>query len=520
MTGRGGAVDKIVAWDLGTGGNKASLYDREGSCLASTFVPYDTAYPRSGWHEQHPDDWWRAVVESTRRVLEQTRVDAREVACCGISGHSLGAVPLDREGRLLRELTPIWSDGRAVAQAQEFFRRCDELEWYRITGNGFSPHLYSVFKVMWYRDHEPVMFSRIDRIIGTKDYVNFRLTGRIYTDPSYASGSGVYDLLRWRYSDRLIEASGLPARIFPEIVPSTQVIGQLTREAADALGLHAGVDVVAGGVDNSCMALGAKAFKEGRVYNNLGSSSWIAVCSVKPLIHDVSRPYVFAHVVPGMFASALCIVAGGSSFRWIRDQLAPDLVARAERERVDAYDLMAEEAARSPPGARGLLFNPSLGGGMPMDKSADIRGGFLGLDLGHTRADLFRAAMEGITLGLRLCLDELRRLTQVSDEMLIVGGGSKSALWRQVYADGYGLRVVKSSVDQQAAALGAAAVAAVGTGLWRDFDRIDAIHRTEEIVEPDPAAAAAYQRLLGPFKKAADDLADLQSLLRARAGEG
>ena len=511
-------MDKIIAWDLGTGGNKASLYDREGNCLASTFVPYDTAYPNSGWHEQRPDDWWRAVVESTRRVLDQTRVDPRQIGCCGISGHSLGAVPLDREGRLLRPLTPIWSDGRAAAQAREFFGRCDELEWYRITGNGFSPHLYSVFKVMWYRDHEPGMFSRIDKIIGTKDYVNFRLTSRIYTDPSYASGSGVYDLLRWGYSDRLIEASGLPASIFPEIVPSSQVIGQLTHEAADALGLHTGVKVVAGGVDNSCMALGAKAFKEGRVYNNLGSSCWIAVCSAKPLIRDASRPYVFSHVLPGMFASALCIVAGGSSFRWIQEQLAPDLAARAERERVDVYDLMAEEASRSPLGARGLLFNPSLGGGMPMDKSADTRGGFLGLDLGHTRADLFRAAMEGITLGLRLCLDELRRLTQVSDEMLIVGGGSKNTLWRRIYADGYGMRVVKSNVDQQAAALGAAAVAAVGTGLWKDFDRIDAIHRTEEVVEPDTANAAAYQRLLGPFKKAADDLADLQTLLRSNGG--
>jgi xylulokinase len=510
-------MDKIIAWDLGTGGNKASLYDRDGNCLASTFVSYDTTYPNSGWHEQRPEDWWRAVAESTRQVLARTGIDPRQIGCCGISGHSLGAVPVDREGRLLRAQTPIWSDGRAVAQTKEYFRRCDELEWYRTTGSGFSPQLYAVFKIMWYRDNEPGMFSKIHKIIGTKDYVNFRLTGRICTDPSYASGSGVWDLLGWRYSDKLIQASGLPAHIFPEVVPSTQVIGQITPEAASALGLHTGVKVVAGGVDNSCMALGAKAFKEGRVYNNLGSSSWIAVSSAKPLIHDVSRPYVFTHVVPGMFASALCIAAGGSSFRWVRDHLAPDLVARAHRESLDAYDLIVEEAARSPVGAKGLLFNPSLGGGMPMDKSANIRGGFLGLDLGHTRADLFRAAMEGITLGLRLCLDELRHLTRLSDEMLIVGGGSKSALWRQIYADGYGMRVIKSNVDQQAAALGAAAVAAVGTGLWKDFDRIDAIHKTEEVVEPIPENASAYDRLIGIFKKAADRQSDLGDEIMANS---
>ncbi len=180
---------------------------------------------------------------------------------------------------------------------------------------------------------------------------------------------------------------------------------------------------------------------------------------------------------------------------------------------MDAYDLMVEEASRSPLGAKGLFFNPSLGGGMPMDKSANIRGGFLGLDLGHTRADMFRAAMEGITLGLRLCLDELRKLTRVSDEMLIVGGGSKSALWRQIYADGYGLTVVKSNVDQQAAALGAAAVAAVGTGLWKNFDRIDAIHRVEEVVGPIAENAAAYSRLVPIFKRAADAQSDLGDLI-------
>ena len=155
---------------------------------------------------------------------------------------------------------------------------------------------------------------------------------------------------------------------------------------------------------------------------------------------------------------------------------------------------------------------------MPLDKSARIRGGFLGLDLGHRRADLFRAAMEGIALGLRLCLDELRRLTRMSDEMLIVGGGSKSALWRQIYSDAYGLRIVKSSVDQQAAALGAAAVAAVGTGLWEGFDRIDGLHRTEEIVDPVPESAAYYDRLVPIFKKAADDQADLQCLLHGEGG--
>jgi xylulokinase len=386
-------------------------------------------------------------------------------------------VPLDQEGRLLRERTPIWSDARSVVQAEHFFEQVGESEWYRTTGNGFPPPLYSVFKIMWYRDNEPEMFDRIDQVIGTKDFINFKLTGRRVTDHSYASGSGVYDLLEGNYSENLIAASGLRREIFPDIVPATEVIGWLTAEAAKATGLPTGLQVVAGGVDNSCMALGARNIAEGRVYNSLGSSSWIAVSSNMPLLDERARPYVFAHVIPGMFTSAVSIFSAGTSFRWVRDQICRDLVTQAEKQGANAYDLMTALAAQSPVGANRLLFNPSLAGGTALDESPNIRGAYVGLDLRHTQADLIRAAMEGIALGLRQALDVLRTLTCLSGEMVIVGGGSRATLWRQICADVYDIEIVKTNIDQQAAALGAMAVAAVGTGMWPDFSRIDDIHR-------------------------------------------
>ncbi|UCC64940.1 MAG: FGGY-family carbohydrate kinase [Anaerolineae bacterium] len=503
----------IIAWDLGTGGNKAALYDVDGHCLATTFVPYETLYPAPGWHEQRPLDWWHAVVESTRQLLSTADVKKAEIECCGLSGHSLGVVPLDREGNLLRQTTPIWSDARATAQAQHFFERVEESEWYRLTGNGFPPPLYAVFKTMWYRDNEPEMFERVARVIGTKDLINLKLTGRIVTDHSYASGSGVYDLLRWGYSERLVAASGLPPDIWPEAVPSTEVIGQLRPEAAEALGLLGGLKVVAGGVDNSCMALGARNIEAGRVYNSLGSSSWIAGSSETPVLDEQARPYVFAHVIPGMYTSAVSIFSAGTSFRWVRDQLCRNLVLQAGQQGADAYDLMTALAAESPPGAHRLLFNPSLAGGTALDGSPDIRGAYIGLDLRHTQADLIRAAMEGIAMGLRLALDRLRKLTHLSDEMVIVGGGSRSRLWRQIIADVFDVTVVKTSVDQQAAALGAAAVAAVGAGLWSDFRKIDGIHEIEEVTRPIPAHNAVYEKLLPVFARAGQYQAQLGDML-------
>ena len=503
----------IIAYDLGTGGNKASLYDVEGRCVSACFVPYSTQYLGSGRHEQKPDDWWRCVVQSTCRLLDDSDVDRNDIFCCGISGHSLGAVPLDSKGNLLREMTPIWSDSRAGRQALEFFRNIDESAWYNITGNGFPAALYTAFKIMWYRDNEPEMFRKIDKVIGTKDFVNYKLTGRIVTDYSYASGSGVYDLLRWDYSDTLIEASGLGREIFPEIVSSTEVIGSLTLQAAQELGLPPTVKVVAGGVDNSCMALGARAFREGRVYNSLGSSSWIAVSSGKPLLSDRARPYVFTHVVPGMYTSAVAIFSAGSSFRWLRDTLCGNLVDSADAEHAGVYEKMTRLASGSPVGANKLLFNPSLAGGTSLDAGGNIRGAFIGLDLGHTQSDVIRAAMEGIAMGLRVALDELRNLTQLSDGMVVVGGGSQSALWRQIYADVYNMPIIKTNIDQQAAALGAAAVAAVGTGLWADFEIIDQINEIQDATEPVAANNAVYEKLLPVFLKAAKLHAQIGDML-------
>lgn len=503
----------ILAHDLGTGGNKASIFSEDGECVASCFVAYSTFYPQAGWHEQRPMDWWKAVVESTQRAMAQARIENSEVVCCGVSGHSLGVVPLDREGNLLQELTPIWSDARALDQARHFFDSVDGAQWYRRTGNGFPAPLYTLFKIMWLRENATEIYRRAHKIIGTKDFINYRMTGRIVTDYSYASGSGAYDLLKWDYADDLLQAAAVPREMLPECVASSQVIGELQPQAARELGLSPGVLMAAGGVDNSCMALGARNLSEGSVYNSLGSSSWTAISSAKPLLDLTARPFVFTHVIPGMFNSAVSIFSAGSSLRWVRDVICNDLVEQAARENADVYDLMGSLAATSPVGANRLLFNPSLAGGTCLDGTPNIRGAFLGLDLGHSRADVIRAAMEGAALGLRVALDALRPLVQLRDEMILVGGGSRSTLWRQILADVFHLRIVKTNIDQQAAALGAAALAAVGAGLWDGFDRISELHRVESIAEPIAANGMIYDQRLPAYCQATRDLAKLGDMM-------
>jgi xylulokinase len=366
---------------------------------------------------------------------------------------------------------------------------------------------------MWYRSHEPEMFRKIHKILGTKDYINFRLTGELKTDFSYASGTGIYDLEAWAYSSRFIRASGVPGDFWPEIVPSTQVLGNVRTDVATSLGLSAGTQVVCGGVDNSCMALGAKNTRPGRAYTSLGSSAWIAVSAERPVLDKQYRPFVFAHVIPGMFTSAVSIFSAGTSFTWVKDNICDGLAAEAKIAGADVYELMDDMAENAPVGSNKLLFNPSLAGGTSQDESVHIRGAYFGLDLKHGKPDLIRSAMEGIAMNLRLRLDLLRKYTQLENEILFVGGGAKSRFYLGIFADVFNTRLLKTNIDQDAGALGAAAIAAVGCGLWPDFSRVDEIHEIVDVVEPDPENNRKYEALLPVFELAAQYQAKISDML-------
>ena len=503
----------IIAYDLGTGGNKASLYTEEGNCVASEFVPYETIYPEVGWHEQRPMDWWKAIVESTQNLLSNSKIDKDKIECLAISGHSMGVVPIDKHGNLLREKTPIWSDTRAKKQVENFFEKVDPDEWYYITGNGFSRQCYAIFKIMWYRDNEPEMFSKIYKVVGTKDFINFKLTGKIKTDFSYASGSGIYNLLNREYSKKLINSSGLPIEIFPDIVPSTEILGELSSEAVELMNLPKKLKVLCGGVDNSCMALGAANISEGKVYLSLGSSAWIAVSSEHPVLDKQIKPFVFDHVVPNMYTSATSIFSAGNSFKWIRDNICINLKEAAEKEGKSTYEKMEELANKSPIGANKLLFSPSMAGGSAANLSPNIKGGFLGLDLAHTQSDLIMATMEGIAMDLCIMYKKLKKLCKLTNEVLMVGGGSKSSFWRQIFANVFNSTIVKANIDQEVGSLGAAAVAAVGTGLWKDFNKINEILKREDITKPEAKAVKKYKKLLSIYSFTLRFQADLGDMI-------
>lgn len=467
----------VISYDLGTGGLKTGLFSCAGQSVGFDFHPYQTFYPRTDWHEQHPQDWWQAVCYSTKKLIQTSGIDPSAIIGVAASGHSLVAAPIGLKGELLLDSVPIWSDRRAKTEAADFFRQVDYESWYRTTGNGDPPETYSVFKLLWLKKHRSEVFAKTRAVLGSKDYINYRLTGEIATDYSYASGSGVYDLQNWRYHDEYIKAADLPCDLFNEPKNSHAMVGRVTAEAAALCGLCEGTQVFCGGVDNSCMALGTTGIGNGRVYTSLGSSAWIAVSAKKPILDVRKLPFVFAHVEKGYFTSGVSIFAAGSAYRWARDTFCMDLTG-------NSFDLMNEIAASSPVGANGVMFNPSLSGGSSQEPSEALEGAFFGLKLSSNRSDLLRAVLEGVVLSLRGCLTILEPLITSQDSMILCGGGAKSDLWAQIFADVYNMKVVIGNVDQDAASLGAAAIALHGSGLWKDYSPLDALFQAKKTFFP------------------------------------
>lgn len=503
----------VIAYDLGTGGIKSSLFDENGNKVASAFEECKTYYPSDDFREQKPSDWWEVLKSTTKKLLGKTTVNIEDIVGAGCSGHSLGVVPIGADGELLSEFVPIWSDARADVEEDKFFETYSYQEWYEMTGNGFPAKLYGAFKILWYKNNMPEVYEKAVSFIGSKDYLNYCLTGVLATDHSYASGSGLYDLIACDYDEGLVENSGIEKSKLPKILESSDIVGVIKKDVALELGLPETMQVSAGGVDNACMAAGAGCVEDGMAYTSLGTSSWIAVVDSKPIVNIVSKPYVFAHVIKGKYASATSIFSAGNTYRWVRDTICKDLIENEAKTGVDVYEAMNQEGMQSSIGANGIFMVPHLAGGSGLDKSNDVRGCYTGLDLKHTRGDLVRATLEGICFALKVALDELGKEAEINDGMLIVGGGAKSPFWMQLFADIYGLDVVNSESGENAGSLGAMATAAIGTGIWSDYSKLKEINKPTQVFMKKVDVMEKYAELFEVYKKISDfhcEIADMQ----------
>jgi len=488
----------LLAHDLGTSGNKATLYSDDGRLIASQTVAYPTHFFNGNWAEQDPADWWRAVCDSTQALLAQAKVAPADIAVLALSGQMMGCTLVDKAGEVLRP-SMLYCDQRASVQAARILEQIELKEFYHIVGHRVSPS-YTLEKLMWVRDNEPAIYARTHKTLCAKDYINFRLTGRMATDFSDASGTNAFDLNTFKWSERIIHLAGVDAAMFPDPLDSTHVLGEITREAAAATGLRVGTPVALGGGDGSCAGVGVGCIKPGTAYNYLGSSSWIALTVEKPIVDEQMRTMNWAHCVPGYLHPSGTMQTAGSSLQWLKEVICTSECAAAAATNASPYVLIDEVIAQSTPGANGILFLPYMLGERTPWWNPDARGAFIGLNLASKREDVLRAVMEGVTMNLGIIVNIFRRHVPM-DVITVIGGGAKSAVWRQMMADIYDCPVESLNFLEEATSMGAAVIGGVAVGLFKDFEVIHRFIKVDHVSTPNPANQQRYRQMMPLLEK-------------------
>jgi len=503
----------LLAHDLGTSGNKATLYTTDGRLIASHTCSYDTHYFNGNWAEQDPQDWWNAICRSTHELLIEAGADAAEIAVVALSGQMMGCTPVDRDGNSLRP-SILYCDQRATREAAQVLAKIDQKSFYDIAGHRVSAS-YSLEKLMWIRDNEPEIYARTDKTLCAKDYINCRLTGRMATDYSDASGTNAFDLNTFRWSERLIGLAGLDGEKFPEALASTDILGTVTSRAAGETGLKEGTPVAVGGGDGSCAGVGVGCIRPGTAYNYLGSSSWVALTVEKPIVDSQMRTMNWAHCVPGYLHPSGTMQTAGSSHAWLKNTLCDVEVREAAARGMSPYQLIDEAVARVPAGANGVLFLPYMLGERTPWWNPNARGAFVGLNLATRREDMLRAVIEGITMNLGIIVNIFRGHVPI-DAITVIGGGARSEVWRQIMADVYGCPVQSLNFLEEATSMGAAVIGGVAAGLFPDFDVIHRFVRVDQTARPNEENQRLYTRLMSIFEKTYRSLVEVYDDLVAQ----
>ena len=476
----------LLGLDVGTSGSKAVLIKPDGVVLAEAITEYPMAVPRPGWAEQNPEDWWQAIVASIKQVLAHAGGDS--IAGIGLTGQMHGLVLLDEAGKVLRPCI-MWNDQRTASQCAEIEQKVGRAKLIELAG---KPALtgFTAGKILWVRENEPAVYRRARHVLLPKDYVRYRLTGAFAMDVADGSGTLLMDVGKRTWSGELLGLLDIPREWLPPLHESHEVVAEVSGAAAAAIGLRVGTPVVAGAGDQAAQSIGTGIAREGIVSVTIGTSGVVFAATSNYAFDPTGGLHAYCHAVPDTWHLMGVTLSAGGSLRWFRDALCEPEKAEAARTGRDVYDIITDLAATAPVGSDGLFFLPYLTGERTPHADPDARGVFFGLSLRHTKAHMARAVLEGVTFSLRECLDLLCGLGQSCARVRVSGGGSRSAFWRQMMADVFGVEIVEVNVTQ-GAAYGAALLAGVGAGVYASVSEAcdRTIHQTGS-TSPGPEAPA------------------------------
>jgi xylulokinase len=490
-------MDYLLAHDVGTGGNKAVLVDLHGRVCATAFAPYPIHYPRSDWAEQEPEDWWQAVVATTRQVMGQAGAAPGDIVGIAHTTQLLGIVPMGAGGHPLRRAI-IWLDARAPEQAERIMHKFFGRWVFALLAGAEMSGKDAIPKLLWLKEKEPELYRQMTSFLDVNGYLTYRATGRQVMEWSCASAIG-FDLKKKDWLRGVFRRVGLDQDKFPELVRSIDPVGGLTADAARECGLRPGTPVFGGGGDGQGAAIGSGAVGEGQGHIYLGTSAWVGVMTEK---RPTGRHGVVCMQSADPDKSLLFaeMETAGACLKWIADQFYQ--AEQADPGVPNVYALMDQKVETVPPGSDSLLCAPWMFGERAPVSDTWVRATFFNLSADHTREHMLRAVYEGVAFNLRWLIEIVEQSFGFPLPTLrVIGGGARGAPWMQIIADVTGRRVEVVAHPLEAGAVGIALTAAIGLGLYPDFQSLAKIVRVERVFEPQACNAECYQALYRAYRK-------------------
>ena len=483
--------DLLLGIDIGTSGCKIAVFDAQcGKAVCTVTEEYPVYYPKPGFVEQDPDDWWSAVCRGTKRLIAENPIDPADIAGVGVDGQSWAAIAVDRDGKVLAR-NPIWMDTRSEAICKRLDDTIGADEIFAVCGNPLKAQ-YTTGKIIWYKEHIPEIYGRINKILQSNSFIVYRMTGVISQDVSQGYGLHCLDIRRRRWDQGMSASLGIDASVLPEISACHEVVGTITHDAAAMMGLQEGIPVVAGGLDAACGTLGAGVLHTGQTQEQGGQAGGMSICMED--CHADPRLILSFHVAPDRWLLQGGTTGGGGAMRWVNEHFGYEERLKAREAGRSPMVFLDELAQTVSAGSQGVVFLPYMAGERSPIWDEKAKGVFYGLDYSKTKAHMVRAVMEGVAYSLRHNLEAAYSAGASVSTMRSVGGSANSQFWAQMKADITG-KPIEVPASDTATTLGAALLAGVGVGVYGDFD--EAVNKTVQVerrYEPDSGYQDAYDR--------------------------
>lgn len=484
----------LMSIDEGTMSSRASIIDFEGNILGSSRAEYEVTNPNPGWYEQDCSIMVDVIYNACKGAIKKTGIDPNEIAAVGLSSQGAAFCPVDKHNNLIRP-TIGWQDSRGSAMMDEITQKIPREELYQISGAPLGI-IWTLSKILWYKKFEPKNYEKTACFALHQSYF-LRTLGveKQYTDISSAARYGFFDVDKHKYSEKLLKLFDIPEEKLPIVVDGGTPVGSVTKAVYEATGIPVGTPVCVGGMDVTCAILGLGITKPKMAATILGTYGTCISLSPNPVRDPKGEMVVTGYTGTNMWTVEGSMLAAASSYRWYRDTFCDLEIASAKMLKTDPFELINQQIATGKPGAKGLLYMPHLASAGAPRNNSNARGLFLGLTFAHTKADVARSVMEGISLEVRDIIMAKSRMGIEIDQIRLTGGGSKSPMWNQIQADVYG-KTVQTVQTSETASIGAAMLAGVGAGIFKNVQEAgESMIRVTSTYEPKAENTKIYDEL-------------------------